>query len=425
MESKKYILAFLCCAACLTGTAQMKNMIRGRVVQGETGAAIPGASVFITNTSKGTVSDSSGSFELNNVPEGAYDLIVSSIGYEKAVYSYKAAQLPLWLEIRLLPRTEELETVVVEPDEKDGWTRWGKFFTDNFLGTNENGNDCRIRNDSMLRFRYSKKTGILKVLANEPLVIENKALGYRLTYDLENFRYDFHQHSLVYYGYSLFSELDGKSPSGRQVKSREKAWKGSIMHFMRSLYHDSLAAEGFQVKRMVRRPNEEKQRVKEKYRRLLRINDTNLSVRAPGQRSGINILRGGSATESPRGIDSSAYYSRIMRQPDLIDEFGETLLTADSLLTTTGRATKSLFFPNYLYIVYRNEKEDPDYLDYLHEGRAPYFQRSNAFLPDSLPVTIEPTGNYYPPQAFMTLLYWAWDEKIGNMLPLDYKKVDR
>ena len=39
--------------------------------------------------------------------------------------------------------------------------------------------------------------------------------------------------------------------------------------------------------------------------------------------------------------------------------------------------------------------------------------------------TIEPGGNYYPPQAFMTVGYWAWDEKIANMLPLDYKKVDR
>lgn len=396
MESKKYILTFLCCAACLTGRAQMKNMIRGKVVHGETGAAIPGASVFITNTSKGTVSDSNGAFTLLNVPEGAYDLIVSSIGYGKAVYSYKAAQLPLRLEIRLLPTTQELETVVVEPDVKGGWKRWGKFFTDNFLGTNVNGSHCRIRNYHMLRFRYSKKTGILKVLANEPLVIENKRLGYRLTYELENFRYDFHKHLLVYYGYSLFSELDSKGPSRRQVKNREKAWNGSIMHFLRNLYHDSLAAAGFEVRRMVRRINEEKQRVREEYRRSLKANDAN--------------------------ADSAAYYSRIMRQPDSIDEFGKTFLTADSLLTTTGRATKSLFFPNYLYIVYRNEKEDPDYLNYMGELRAPHFQRSLACLPDSLPFTIEPTGNYYPPQAFMSLQYWAWNEKIGNMLPQDYKK---
>jgi len=144
-----------------------------------------------------------------------------------------------------------------------------------------------------------------------------------------------------------------------------------------------------------------------------------LSARAPVQQPGVNFTPRRSVTAE---VDSSAYYSRIMRQPDLIDEFGETFLTADSLLTTTGGATRSLFFPNYLYIVYRNEKEDLDYLDYTHEWRAPYFQRSQAFLPDLLPVTIEPTGNYYPPQAFMTLVYWAWDEKIGNMLPLDYKK---
>lgn len=424
---RKYILAFLCCAACLTGMAQMKNTIRGRVVQGETGAAIPGASVFITNTSKGTVTDSSGAFELLNVPAGSYDLIVSSIGFETHAYTYKAEQLPLRLEIRLKPKVEELQTVVVEPDEKNGWQRFGQFFINNFIGTNENGRDCRIRNYTTLRFRYSQKNGILKVLADEPLIIENKALGYRVKYQLENFYFNYRSHILIYYGYSLFSELDKKGPSKRQLRNREKAWNGSIMHFMYSLYHDSLADAGFDVRRMTQRPNEEKQRVKLAYRQSMKANEPvasdNLSVqRLPG--TGIVSTR--PATRN-RGIsDSSAYYNNVLRQPDIINEYGKTLLTADSLLTRTGTKTKSLFFTNYLYVVYKKEDEDRDYVRFTNEGRQPYsIQRSNVFLPDSTAVTIEPTGNYYPPQSFMTMGYWAWDEKIGNLLPLDYKKVDR
>ena len=424
---RKYILAFLCCAGTLTGMAQMKNTIRGRVVQGETGAAISGASVFITNTSRGTVSDSSGAFELLNVPDGSYDLIVSSIGFETQAYTYKAEQLPLRLEVRLKPRVEELQTVVVEPDEKNGWQRFGQFFIDNFIGTNENGRYCRIKNYNTLRFRYSQKKGILKVLADEPLIIENKALGYRVKYQLENFYFNYKNRMLIFYGYSLFSELDEKGPSRRQLRNREKAWNGSIMHFMYSLYHDSLAAEGFEVRRMTQRPNEEKQRVRQVYREAMKVNEPvasdNLSVqRLPG----IGIVSTRPATRN-RGIsDSSAYYNNVLRQPDIISEYGKTLLTADSLLTTTGTKTKSLFFTNYLYIVYKKEDEDWDYLRYTGEGRQPYsIQRSSAFLPDSTAVTIAATGNYYPPQSFMTLGYWAWDEKIGNLLPLDYRKYDK
>ena len=402
----KHILAFLFFSgSVVTGMAQVKNTISGTVVQGETGAAIPGASVFITNTSKGTVSDGKGAFELPNVPEGSYDLVVSSIGFETQVYSYQAAQLPLRLEVRLKPRVEELQTVVVEPDEKNGWEKWGKFFTDNFIGTNEDGRDCRIRNYATLRFRYSKKKNRLHVLADEPLQVENKALGYRVQYQLEDFYFEFSTHVLVYYGYSLFSDLNAKGPSRRQLNNREKAWNGSIMHFMRSLYHDSLAAQGFEVRRMVRRPNLEKQRVKKVYRELAQ--------------SGRLHISGAGAVDK----DSSGYYQRILAQPDMIDEYAKPLLTADSLLfKRDDLVTRRLLFPDYLYIVYRNEKEDPEYLDYVHEKRAPWFQRSNAFLPDSLPISIEPTGNYYPPQSFMTLGYWAWNEKIGDMLPLDYKK---
>ena len=55
--------------------AQDKKYIAGRVFNGETGAAIPNASVFITNTSKGTVTSVNGTFELKGIPAGKYDLI--------------------------------------------------------------------------------------------------------------------------------------------------------------------------------------------------------------------------------------------------------------------------------------------------------------------------------------------------------------
>src|SRR5690348_17181148 len=94
-----------------------QNVISGRVVQEKSREPIAGASVFISNSTKGTVSKADGSFELTDVPAGNHDLVVSSIGYATLVYSYKTADLPLKLEVLLQPRITELESVTVEPDE--------------------------------------------------------------------------------------------------------------------------------------------------------------------------------------------------------------------------------------------------------------------------------------------------------------------
>jgi hypothetical protein len=74
----------------------------------------------------------------------------------------------------------ELESITVEPWEKDGWERWGRVFTESFIGTTSASRQCEIKNHKALRFRYSKKNGTLIAVADEPLIIENRALGYRI-----------------------------------------------------------------------------------------------------------------------------------------------------------------------------------------------------------------------------------------------------
>ncbi|RYF44387.1 MAG: hypothetical protein EON99_01350, partial [Chitinophagaceae bacterium] len=58
------------CCSWLSSFAQEKNFIAGRVLNGETEALVPNASVFITNTSKGTITAANGTFELKNIPQG-------------------------------------------------------------------------------------------------------------------------------------------------------------------------------------------------------------------------------------------------------------------------------------------------------------------------------------------------------------------
>jgi len=396
LASMKFVIAYLLLViGNADAIAQRANAIKGKIVNGETGVAIPNASVFITNTSKGTVSSGNGEFELVNVPLGTYDLVVSCISFETQVYTYTSNQLPLNMKIQLKPKADELQAVIIEPYEKDGWEKWGKFFLDNFIGSSSNAEHCTIKNYTALHFRNSKKKNLLTVTADEPLIIENKALGYKIKYQLEGFSFNFNNGTLQYYGYTLFNDLDGKPPKQKQLKNREKAYNGSIQHFMSSIYNNRLAEDGFEVKRLVKTPNLEKERVKSLYRE-----------------NHIN--------SKPK--DSSDYYEKILRQPDMLEKYGVRLLTADSLLISEASASiKKIFFPDYLYITYKNEKEDAEYLRYIRETRPAYYQHSVVFLLNNKAISIEPMGNYYMPQDFMSYGYWSWSEKIATMLPLDYK----
>jgi hypothetical protein len=377
--------------------AQSSNYIKGTIVQGETGRPIAHASVFISSTSKGTVSNDAGEFEILNVPEGNYDLVISCIGYETQLYAYTPGQLPLHLKIQMAPKSETLQNVVVEPFIKDGWKTWGNFFIENFIGTCTNAASCKIKNYKALHFRHSKKKNLLTVTADEPLIIENKALGYLIQYQLEAFSYDFNSNVLLYYGYTLFEALNKNGPKDWQIKNRKRAYNGSIVHFMNSLYHDRLLQEGFEVKRLIRWRNMERDRVKDIYAHQY---------------------------NSKAVKDSSNYFDSVLRQPEMLEAYGKQFLTADSLLTDTTKSTRSLLFKDNLYIVFKKEKEDPKYLQFTHENRSPYFPRSVVFLPNNKPVFIEPAGNYYMPQDIMSYGYWSWSEKIANMLPLDYEKAE-
>src|SRR5688572_22578027 len=170
--------------------AQDKNRIFGKAIQRSTGAAIPNASVFISGSSLGTVSDSAGNFELGGIPAGNFELIISSVGFTTVVYPFGSEKLPIRLTVQMEPKVVELGEVTVEPFDPDGWRKWGQLFLDNFIGTSDAARRCRITNTEKLRFRYNRKTSTLTVVADEPLKIINNHLGYTLQYELEDFIYN-------------------------------------------------------------------------------------------------------------------------------------------------------------------------------------------------------------------------------------------
>lgn len=403
---------FSCC--CLLAAAQ--SVITGKVVNQATQEPIAGASVFISNTSRGTVSDKNGNFELRDISQGKYDLVISSIGFETNVFSFSSSELPLTLMVELRVKVRVLDNVTVEPSLEEGWDKWGKTFRDAFIGVTPSADDCKIRNEKSIRFRFFRKSNRLIAYSDEPIIIENRALGYRIKYQLENFEINFKVGSSAYAGFPLFEDMDGdrKEVRRRWRNARDKAYYGSIMHFVRALYEDKLLAEGFEVRRMVRTPNYEKERVRQLYRSGL--------IKSSG---GTISFRNGRDVSTPLKVegstpDSSAYYDRVLHQNDNIDTYGTDILTADSIIYAVQPGYKELFFLNHLSIVYKNEKEDPAYLEYHREKRSPYFQRSLIWLVGETAIAIYPDGSYFPPEEIFSSAYWGWSEKMAEMLPLDF-----
>ena len=388
-----------------------QQSIKGKVVNSENGQAVAGASVFISNTSKGTVTNTTGDFVLNDIPAGRHELIVSYIGYETFAQTFSGDQLPMQQTIKLELKVKELEGVTVSPFEKDGWAKWGKTFLENFMGTGENSGGCKISNYKSIRFRYSKKDNILTALSPEPLIVINKALGYKVQYQLEDFQVDFNKHMMVYFGYPLFEELKGSKK--RFQRMRNKAYNGSIMHFIRSLYDNKVQQDGFEVKRLKKVPNIEKIRVKEVFR-VVEKTEVN-------PKTGEKVLVVGYDRDR-FSKDSVSYYERILGQKDVFDVYSDYLIAADSLVASDNNGVKYLSFPDYIAVTYKNELEERKFLESIMEGnRKSFYQRSALVLTEGTVVVIEVNGNYYDPQNLFSMGYWAWSEKVENLLPFDYE----
>jgi hypothetical protein len=375
--------------------------IKGKVLNAENNEPITKASVFLSNTSIGTTSNNEGAFELA-VPSGKYDLIVSSIGYETFSQTINTSAATDFLSVKLKVKAPELETVIIEPYEKNGWERWGKFFTENFIGLSAYGSNCKIKNPQVLRFRHSKKNNELTAIAMEPLLIENKDLGYTIQYQMESFSYDFKNHYLVYTGYPFFEPMKGGQMKERKwAQNREAVYSGSMLHFMRSVYRNKISEEGFQVRRLRKVPNSEKQRVKNKFKVTITGNSSTQKYIPDFEK------------------DSSTYYNKIMRQPDFFDVIDTALLNGDSIAYAVDSVTAGLEFPNYLLVVYKNKLAPIEYQRLAPEnGQA---MLSQLTLIAGRPINIQANGVYYYPVDLLSLGYWAWSEKMATMLPFDYK----
>src|ERR1700688_3146364 len=224
--------------------------IHGKVVDEKSGSVLANASVFCQNTTTGTISNNEGLFAMR-LANGGYDLVISYTGYETQVMRVSNSTKDKdSLLIQMKEESKNLGEVAVTGSAlvADGWSKYGQFFLDNFIGTTANAAQCTIENKDSISFYFYKKRNKLKVKAKSDIIITNLALGYKIRYQLDSFVNDYSTHISSYTGYPLFENITG-TVEQQEVwsKNRFKTYIGSRSHFMRSWYDSTLKDEGFQV----------------------------------------------------------------------------------------------------------------------------------------------------------------------------------
>jgi len=128
-------------------------------------------------------------------------------------------------------------TVSAERDEE--WYERLDRFRRLFIGRSDLAEDCTLVNPEVLRFD-DKWWGRFEAWAEKPVIIENRALGYRLTYFLKEFE---ERGSVVRWdGEPLFEPLapTDSAEAARWRRNRLEAYRGSLRHFLRALIDDRL-----------------------------------------------------------------------------------------------------------------------------------------------------------------------------------------
>jgi len=327
---------------------------------------IASASVFLSNTTIGNETTVQGSFRLLGVKPGQYTLVVSILGYDTYQQKIVVADHNIYLApISLVSTSIQLKAVRIKPNER--WFRLYKDFKTEFLGSSRYSTECKILNPDILDLDYNSERQ-LTATSQGFLIIENKALGYRVKYLLQRFVKDYAKSTMVYTGQTIFLEIPGNAAEKEKwKKNRLDCYNGSTMHFLRSVIAGKVEAERFQVYE-------------------LRTNDVAVG------------------------------FWKNRKQSKYI--FPDSVYERNDYFTTTNIAGTFAIAKPYLYVIYKNR------LDY---GLAPIYKAvnmpnwqtsiitvlENYTLFDTNGVLIDPTTVSYEG-------YWAL-MRVGDQLPVDYE----
>src|SRR4051812_43663755 len=122
---KKPFLLLVFTVASLLSFAQFT--LSGKVVDAETKEPLQGASVFAQNTTRGTITDKDGIFQLY-LDKGGYELIISFTGYNSKNVTVQGESQQMTVEMQKADNSMSEVVIKSSNEVPDGWEKYGQFF---------------------------------------------------------------------------------------------------------------------------------------------------------------------------------------------------------------------------------------------------------------------------------------------------------
>jgi hypothetical protein len=209
--------------------------IRGAIKSGS--QKIANVNVYVNNTLRKVATDANGFFALPDLESGLCQLVVSKEGY---VTVNQTLNLKANKEVELVINLTKLKKTNLGNKELSSRQQDLSTFKKHLLGEGTNATYCSILNEDALKFS-TDATGKLSIRANQTLKIENKAIGLRVFYDLENMEVVKEKTTCV--GTMWFEELQPQNETqlANWQKQRKATFNQSLRGFLSALSNDDMS----------------------------------------------------------------------------------------------------------------------------------------------------------------------------------------
>ncbi|MEI7581360.1 carboxypeptidase-like regulatory domain-containing protein [Runella sp.] len=242
----KQLLAFLFIPL-FSFTQNQTWVITGNVMEGIQ-TPIPFASVYVNNTSIVTTADDKGNFTLK-IPARfkKVELVASFIGYKSVTKIIERTNGKSLAYTFQLTSTNILSEVKVKAKMDKEWKRRWRIFESGLKGESPFTKDCLILNPEAVRLSYDNERKQVLATASEPIVLQNRAFGFKILFHMESFQSD--GEKTFFAGNKFFQEIPAEEENvkKRQIRNRELAYRNSFRNFLVSLAKNQLKENGFDL----------------------------------------------------------------------------------------------------------------------------------------------------------------------------------
>lgn len=368
------------------------QFLKGRIVDALSNEPLAFANVYYNNTTIGVQSDVNGHFSIKSIGPQV-ELVVSYLGYETLNFPITESYLDRILVFKLVPKVNEMKAFQVNSKRGRAWYENLEVFKELAIGRTFFASDCKILNPEVLQFAYDTATFTMRASADEPLQIEHKAFGFKISYALRQYEYNVINRNFIITGFPFFEFMKGSKQQERRWQNNQKlAYEGSLLHFGHAIRQRKLKEEGFEL------------------HWVERMRNPDFKETAQTQ-SAINALKKipfYQAVKQDNPYQQALYDSEVQKFIEKVDtskvDYPDFLVERDS--------STFLHFRNYLQVKYLNST--------YTWAPGQYGPRTSLIFLDKPYIELDETGRIMDTSAVRVEGYWA-SQLLGDLLPLDYQ----